>query len=80
MRDAQITDCEAHEASFAGVDLQGANFAGSVLRGARFVDTNLTKADLSTATNYLINPQDNRDTKFSIEAALALVSELGVIV
>lgn len=82
MKDTKITNCKAHEASFAGVDLQGANFSGSDLRAVRFVDTNLEGADLSTAENYAINPDDNRlkDTKFSVEAALALASRLGVIV
>jgi fluoroquinolone resistance protein len=82
MKDTQITDCKAHEASFAGVDLQGANFSGCDLRDARFLGTNLEGADLSTAENYMIDPGDNRlrDTKFSVEAALALASKFGVIV
>ena len=39
-------------------------------------------ADLSTATDYVVSPEVNRlrDTKFSIEAALALVARFGVIV
>ena len=82
MKETQITNCKAHEASFAGVDLRGANFAGTDLRDARFLETNLEGADLSTATDYVISPEDNRlrDTKFSIEAALALVERFGVIV
>ena len=82
MKDTQITDCKAREASFAGVDLQGANFSGCDLRDARFLETNLERADLSEALNYVIDPEGNRlkDTKFSIEAALALVSKFGVIV
>jgi len=74
--------CRAHEASFAGVDLTKSVFAGSDLRGARFIDTVLVEADLSEAVHYDISPQQNRlrKTKFSEEAALALVAQLGVVV
>lgn len=82
MRKTQFRKCKAHETNFAGVDLTGSNFAGSDLEGARFVGTNLTEVDLATAENYVINPSDNtlRKTRYSMEAALALVSRLGVIV
>lgn len=74
--------CRAHEASFAGVDLTKSVFTGTDLRGARFIDTILVEADLSEAVHYDISPQQNRlrKTKFSQEAALALVAQLGVVV
>jgi fluoroquinolone resistance protein len=82
MRKTQFLDCKAHETNFAGVDLTGSTFDGCDLEGARFVGTNLSEVDLSNAINYLINPSDNtlRKTRYSMEAALALVSRLGVIV
>ncbi len=82
MKDTLITDCKVYEANFAGVDLQGANFSGSDLQGTRFWESDLKQADLSTATNYAIDPTDNhlQDTKFSVEAALVLAAQLGVIV
>ncbi len=82
MKRTRIADCKVHEATFSGVDLEGADFSGSDLRGSRFQETNLEHADLSSAHNYAINPDDNRlrDTKFSVEAALSLVSRFGIIV
>ena len=75
-------ECRIHEASFVGVDLSRADFRGSDLSGARFVETDLTDADLSEASGYDIAPRQNRlrRTKFSREAALQLVADLGVIV
>lgn len=82
MRETVFRECRAHDAVFAGVDLTRAVFTGTDLRGARFMDTILVEADLSEAVNYEISPQQNRlrKTKFSQEAALALVADLGVVV
>ncbi|MDG2306220.1 MAG: pentapeptide repeat-containing protein [Candidatus Binatia bacterium] len=75
-------ECRGHEVSFSAVDLTKCVFTGTDLRGARFIDTVLVEADLSGAVNYDISPQQNRlrKTKFSQEAALALVAQLGVVV
>jgi fluoroquinolone resistance protein len=82
MQATVFRDCKAHEVSFIGVDLTKCVFPGTDLAGARFMDTVLVEADLSDAVNYRISPQQNRlkRTKFSEEAALAVVAELGVIV
>lgn len=82
MPDTPFLECRIHEASFVGVDLSRADFRGSDLSGARFVETDLTDADLSEASGYDIAPRQNRlrRTKFSREAALQLVADLGVIV
>lgn len=82
MKKTKFIKCRAHETNFAGVDLSGADFAETDLEGARFVGTDLSGADLSTALNYVINPNDNvlKKTRYSMEAALALASRMGVIV
>jgi fluoroquinolone resistance protein len=82
MRGVRFVDCKANDASFAGVDLTEAVFAGTDLTNAKFIDTILVDADLSTSWGYRISPQQNRlqRTRFSEDAALALVEELGVIV
>lgn len=82
MHGAVFKDCKAHETNFMGVDLTKAVFDGTDLAGARFMDTVLVDADLSRALNYVVDPRHNRlqRTRFSVEAALALVGELGVIV
>ena len=68
--------------SGCGFNVGQAVFAGSDLQGTRFIATDLQEADLSDAKNYEINPTENRlkKTRFSQEAALDLVAELGVIV
>lgn len=82
MKQTEFIECRAHETNFAGVDLTEADFSRTDLEGAKFVDTNLTGANLSTAEHYEINPDDNvlRSTRYSMEAALALASRMGVIV
>jgi uncharacterized protein YjbI with pentapeptide repeats len=82
MRGVRFDDCKADEASFAGVDLTGAVFASTDLTNAKFIDTVLVDADLSTSWGYRISPQQNKlqRTRFSDDAALALVEALGVIV
>jgi uncharacterized protein YjbI with pentapeptide repeats len=82
LRGTRFVDCTATEANFVEVDLTEAVFAGTDLAGAKFIDTVLVDADLSEARNYSISPAQNRlrRTRFSEEAALGLVAELGVIV
>jgi uncharacterized protein YjbI with pentapeptide repeats len=77
-----LRDCRIHESTFLQVDLRQAVFTGSDLLGTRFLGTDLREADLSTASNYQINPAENRlqKTRFSHEAALALAEQLGVVV
>jgi len=82
MKETHFIKCKLHEANFAGTDLTQADFSQSDLEGARFLDTNLTSTDLSTAEHYRIDPEHNivKQTKFSIPAALALVTRLGIVV
>jgi uncharacterized protein YjbI with pentapeptide repeats len=82
MANTKFVRCKAHETTFADLDLTGADFSDTELNGAKFLDTDLTSADLSTAIEYGINPNENRlnKTKFSPEAAIQLAETLGVIV
>lgn len=82
MKQTRFIECKAHETNFVGVDLTEADFNRTDLTRAKFIDTNLLGADLSTAVHYEINPENNvlRKTRFSMEAALALASRMGVIV
>ena len=82
MRGVRFVDCKADETSFAGVDLTEAVFSKTNLTNAKFIDTILVDADLSTSWGYGISPQQNKlqRTRFSQDAALALVEALGVIV
>ncbi|MGC4235683.1 MAG: pentapeptide repeat-containing protein [Niabella sp.] len=62
-------DCTLHEVDFAGCDLTGAFFNNCDLKGAIFDRTTLEKADLSTAYNYIIDPENNRIKKAKFAAA-----------
>lgn len=82
MKNVRIVGSKADETNFAGANLEGAQFAESNLRGAKFSDTNLTRADLSHAVNYDVNPRDNtlKKTKFSVAAALGVAERMGILI
>ncbi len=82
MRQTKIIRCVAHEADFSGADLTEADFSGTDLRDARFSRTVLVKTNLASATHYHIRPADNRlkQTRFSMEAGLHTLAELGIVV
>ena len=71
-----------HEVNFAEANLSEADFSGSNLDRSRFQRTNLTRANLAGATNFLINPSENK-TKgaiISLDAAVGIVSAMGMTV
>lgn len=77
-----MTRCTAHE-----VDLREANLTDAVLRstdfsGALFHNTTLRRADLSDASNYVIDPTANVVVKarFSLPEALSLLRGFDVVI
>jgi fluoroquinolone resistance protein len=79
--DIQIRECMAADVDFREADLAGANFAGTDLVKSMFGQTNLSKADLSRARNYALDPGKNnlRQAKFSLPEAMALLYGLDII-
>lgn len=75
-------ECVLEEVDFTEADLTDASFPGSRLSGSTFVDTNLTRADLSEATDYAIDPRRNTltETQFSLDAALRVAAQFGILV
>lgn len=73
-------DCTLHEADFAECDLTGAFFSNCDLKGAIFDRTTLEKADLSTAYNYIIDPENNKikKAKFSTAGLAGLLSKYDI--
>jgi fluoroquinolone resistance protein len=67
--------CLLQEADFTGTDLSGAVLDECDLSLAVFENTLLEKADLSTAMNYSLDPEDNyiRGAKFSLPAVTGLL-------
>lgn len=74
-------NCILRETDFSQSDLSESDFQGSDLLNARFKDTVLLKADFRKATNYLIDPTENkvRGARFSLPEAQGLLVGLGII-
>jgi len=73
-------DCILHEADFAECDLTGAFFDNCDLKGAIFDRTILEKADLSSAYNYIIDPEKNKikKAKFSANGLAGLLGKYDI--
>lgn len=80
LRQVQIISCEAHEIDFAKTNLEKANFNNTDLLNSTFGDTNLKKANLSGARNYMIHPHMNnlKETKVSLPEAVSFLKFLGL--
>jgi uncharacterized protein YjbI with pentapeptide repeats len=77
----KLVGCIAREVDFTGANLNGARLMKTDLLGSRFVDTNLSGADFSHATNYAIDPTVNRIKKavFTLPEAMSLLSAFGIV-
>jgi fluoroquinolone resistance protein len=77
---ATLTDSLVREADFSGTDLTGANLSGCDLSGSRFERTNLTGADLTRATGYVIAAPRNtiKGARFSLPEAMSLLYALDI--
>ncbi|MCP4538472.1 MAG: pentapeptide repeat-containing protein [Chloroflexi bacterium] len=81
LKGIQIKDCIAIDVDFREANLSQADLAGTDLYGSRFGNTDLTKADLSHARNYHINPGQNvlSQAKFSLPEAMSLLYGLDIV-
>lgn len=72
---ATFTGCSLLEVDFTDADLSGSIFKQCNLLRSTFNRTNLEKADLSSATNFAIDPENTRikNAKFSIEGLPGLL-------
>ncbi|MCF3109966.1 pentapeptide repeat-containing protein [Niabella sp. CC-SYL272] len=75
-------ECLLQEVDFVDADCSGVVFGNCDLSGARFENTNLEKADLSSAYNYRINPETNKLKKavFSLPHIAGLLDKYGIII
>jgi uncharacterized protein YjbI with pentapeptide repeats len=76
-----IEDCIAREVDFSGANLTRTRLCRTDFQAARFLRTNLSYSDLSGATNYQIDPTQNRlkKTIFSLPEAVSLLSAFDII-
>lgn len=77
----EMVGCVAHEVDFTTTNLTRSNLVETDFAGSRFVDTNLSFADLSKATNYAIDPTANRlkKTVFSLPEAVSLLRAFDIV-
>lgn len=77
-----ITRCTAHDVDLREADLTGASLTRTDFERALFRATNLSRADLTDATNYDIDPTVNTVSRarFSLPEALSLLRGFDVIV
>ena len=77
----QMKNCIANEVDFRDADLSYVDFGGTDLARSIFGNTNLTKADLSQARNYAIDPSNNilKKAKFSMPEAMALLYSMDIV-
>ena len=70
------------EVDFTGADLQEVVFENCDLNRSIFERTDLRKADLSTARNCQLSPEDNRlrGAKFSSDGLAGLLTDYGIVV
>jgi fluoroquinolone resistance protein len=78
----RFTGCELHNVDFADADLSGADFSDTTFDECVFRNTNLTKADFRTASNYYIDPTQNkiRGARFSSPEVLSLLSGFDIVI
>jgi len=82
LRGTKLTGCLAREANFIEVDLTEVDFTGTDLQGANWQGCTLMKTNFARSIGVLFDPQKNRvkGARLGIEAAVALVHSLGIVV
>lgn len=80
LKKTRFKNCSLQEVDFAEADLSQAVFDNCDLSKAFFENTILEKADLSSAYNYSINPEQNkiRKAKFSMPGVLGLLNKYDI--
>ena len=64
MRGANLTAAELVDTILVGTDLTDANLSGASMKEACLLNTNLEKADLTSARDYILDATITRQTKF----------------
>lgn len=82
LRNIRFEDCSLVECDFTEADLTKASFEQCNLARTVFSRTNLTGADFRTASNFSIDPEDNRMSKsrFSADSLVGLLNKYGLII
>lgn len=80
LRHCSFKDCSMLEVDYSGANLQKIAFSRCNLSRSVFAHTDLTGADLRSATNYAIDPTNNKIKKarFSLPEAVNLLKTFGI--
>lgn len=80
LRKTNFLHCQMNDTDFTEADLSQSVFADCDLTDAHFENTNLEKADLRTAHNYRIDPDNNRIRKarFALPDVLRLLEKYDI--
>lgn len=82
LKKTTFKNSQLHEVDFSECDLANSSFENCDLMAATFYRTILEKADLRTAYNYSIDPDNNRIKKarFSKSGIAGLLNKYGIII
>lgn len=82
LKNTRFADCSLKEADFSLADLTSVMFENCDLLKASFQQTNLEKADLSTAYNYTLDPEANRikGAKFAHAGIAGLLTKYEIVI
>lgn len=82
IKNTQFADCNLEQVEFVEADLTNAVFGNCNLSLAVFERTVLDAADLRTAYNFSIDPENNRvkKAKFSMQNIVGLLDKYGIVV
>lgn len=80
LKKMRFSNSQIREVDFTGSDLSDSSFDNCDLLDAKFEGTNLERADLTTAYNYVIDPELNRvrKAKFSMSGVVGLLQKYGI--
>ena len=81
LKGLRLERCTARDVDFTEVDLTRAACTGTDFSESRFIQTDLTEADFTGATNYAIDATLNKlkKTKFALPEAVSLLRSLDII-
>jgi fluoroquinolone resistance protein len=82
MKKTMFRNSAVNDVDFTDADISQCVFDNCDLLGSIFKNTNLEKADLTTASNYSIDPELNRlkKAKFSIPAVVGLLDKYDILI
>lgn len=80
LKASSLIDCVARNVDFREADLTRVDLSGTDLSEGLFQGTNLRKANLSSARNYAINPDENSiaGAKFALPEAMSLLYNMDI--